>query len=182
MHHGGGSDLTVPLVCVVGKSGTGKTTFLEKLIAELKRRGYRVGTIKHNIHDFEVDQPGKDSWRHARAGSDVAVVTSPTKLAIIERLEQELTLDEVAARITGVDIVLVEGYKYSNKPKIEVSRRGMGRELLTPPDELVALVTDQSFALDVPQFALHDAAGVASLLEARFLADTGNEQRVKLSK
>ena len=165
--------MKIPVVCVVGKSGTGKTTFLEKLIAELKRRGYRVGTIKHNVHDFEVDRPGKDSWRHARAGSDVAVITSPVKLAMIERLGRELTLDEVTARVTGVDIILVEGYKRSNKPKIEVSRREMGHELVSTLDELLAVVTDRPFELDVPQFEPHDATGVASLLEARFLKSEG---------
>ena len=165
--------MKIPVVCVVGKSGTGKTTFLEKLIAELKRRGYRVGTVKHNVHDFEVDRPGKDSWRHARAGSDVAVITSPAKLAMIERLERELTLDEVTARVAGVDIILVEGYKRSNKPKIEVSRREMGHELVSTLDELLAVVTDRPFELDVPQFEPHDATGVASLLEARFLKSEG---------
>lgn len=165
----GGVVLKVPVVCVVGKSGTGKTTLLEKLIAELKYRGYRVGTIKHNIHGFEADQPGKDSWRHAQAGSDVTVIASPSKLAIIERLERELTLDEVSARITGVDIILVEGYKRSNKPKIEVSRRELGHELVSNLDELLAVVADQPFELKVPRFEPHDAAGIASLLEARFL-------------
>jgi molybdopterin-guanine dinucleotide biosynthesis protein B len=159
----------IPVVCVVGESGTGKTTFLEKLIVELKRRGYRVGTIKHNIHGFEMDKPDKDSWRHAQAGSDVVVIASPCKLALIERLEQELTLDEVAARITGVDLILTEGYKHSDKPKIEIVRQGSGNELLSNHDELVALVTDQPFELDVPQFAPDDAAGIASLLEVQFL-------------
>jgi molybdopterin-guanine dinucleotide biosynthesis protein MobB len=159
----------IPVVCIVGTSGTGKTTVLEKLIAELKGRGYRVGTIKHNVHGFEVDTPGKDSWRHAQAGSDVVVIASPGKLAVIERLERELTLDEVTARITNVDLILVEGYKYSKKPKVEVFRRDIGHELLFPTDELVALVTDQPFDLDVPQFDPNDAAGLASLLEERFL-------------
>ncbi|HIP95941.1 MAG TPA: molybdopterin-guanine dinucleotide biosynthesis protein B [Anaerolineae bacterium] len=163
----------IPVVCIVGESGVGKTTFLEKLIAELKRRGYRVGTIKHHIHDFEVDRPGKDSWRHARAGSDVVVIASPYKLSLIERLEREPTLDEVAARITGVDIILAEGYKHSDKPKIEVFRREMGGALLSTPDELVALVTDQPVDLNVPQFDPDDAVGAASLLEARFLLGTG---------
>ena len=161
--------MTIPVVCVVGKSDTGKTTFMEKLIAELKRRGYRVGTIKHNVHGFQLDKPGKDSWRHAQAGSDVVVIASPGKLALIERLERELTLDEVAARITGVDIILAEGYKRSDKPKIEVFRWEKGNELLSTPDKLIALVTNQPFDLEISQFDPNDAAGVASLLEARFL-------------
>ena len=161
--------MMIPVVCIVGESGVGKTTFLEKLIAELKRRGYRVGTIKHNVHGFQLDKPGKDSWRHARAGSDVVVISSPGKLALIERLKRELTLDEVAARITGVDLILAEGYKRSDKPKIEVFRREGGNELLSTPDKLIALVTNQPLDLDVPQFDPNDAASVASLLEAHFL-------------
>ncbi|MDY7041215.1 MAG: molybdopterin-guanine dinucleotide biosynthesis protein B [Chloroflexota bacterium] len=161
--------MTIPIVCVVGKSGTGKTTFLERLIPELKRRGYRVATIKHNFDGFEVDRPGKDSWRHSQAGSDVVFIASTHKLAMIERSERDLTLDVVAARITDVDIILTEGYKHSDKPKIEIFRSEVGDELLSNPDDLVALVTDRSFDLDVPQFGLGDAAGVASLLESQFL-------------
>lgn len=162
--------MITPVVCVVGRSGTGKTTLLEKLIVELKRRGYRVGTVKHNTHGFEMDTPGKDSWRHAQAGSDVVVVASPHKLALIERLERELTLDEIAARISNVDIIITEGYKRSDKPKIEVFRREIGSELLIPRDELIAVVTDQPFALDVPQFDLNDVEGLASFIEKLFLA------------
>jgi len=159
----------IPIISVVGKSGVGKTTFLEKLIAELKRRGYRVGTIKHDVHDFEIDRPGKDSWRLAQAGSDSVVIASPQKLALIKRLDGEMTLREIAAFLDDVDIILTEGYKRGDAPKIEVSRRERGGELLCGPDELVAVVTDQPLALDVPQFGLDDASGVVDLLEERFL-------------
>lgn len=159
----------IPIISVVGKSGVGKTTFLEKLIAELKRRGLRVAIIKHDVHGFEIDQPGKDSWRLAQAGSDSVVIASPQGLALIKRLDREMALGEIAALLTDVDIILTEGYKRGDAPKIEVSRRERGGGLLCTPDELVAIVSDQPFDLDVPQFDLDDTGGVADLMEERFL-------------
>jgi len=155
-------------VSVVGRSNAGKTTFLEKLIRELKRRGYRVGTIKHYEHDFDIDQPGKDSWRHAQAGSDVVVIASPQKMALIRRMDAELPLDEIVADMP-VDIVITEGYKHERKPKIEVFRRALASELLCAEDELLAIVADQPFAIPVPQFELNDASGVADLLESKYI-------------
>jgi molybdopterin-guanine dinucleotide biosynthesis protein B len=159
----------VPIVSVVGKSGSGKTTFLEKLLPELKRRGYRVATVKHDTHGFDIDHPGKDSWRHAQVGADAVIISSPHRLALIQRLVEEMPLDQIADYVQGVDIVITEGYKRGDKPKIEISRRTRSTELICDEDELVAIVTDQTFPLNVPQFALDDAAGVADLLEMHFL-------------
>lgn len=165
------SNTVVPVVSIVGRSNAGKTTFLEKLIRELKRRGYRVGTIKHYEHDFDIDMPGKDSWRHAQAGSDVTVISSPQKLAFVRRVEAELSLDEIISLMPPVDIVLTEGYKHEHKPKIEVWRGAAPHELLSVTDELIALVTDHpSDELPVPQFCCDDAAGVADLLESRYIS------------
>jgi molybdopterin-guanine dinucleotide biosynthesis adapter protein len=159
----------IPLVSVVGKSDAGKTTLLEKLIPELKRRGYRVATVKHDAHSFEIDQPGKDTWRHRQAGADVVVISSKDKMAIIRRVDEELSLLQIAEMITGVDIILTEGFKRGPAPKIEVSRREKSTELLCTADELVAIATDQHFDLAVPQFGLDDAAGLVDILETRFL-------------
>lgn len=157
----------VPIVSVVGRSNVGKTTLLEKLIAELKRRGYRVATIKHDVHGFDIDRPGKDTWRHAQAGSDLVVIAAPDRFAMIGRTARELCLDEIVARLPAeVDIVLTEGYKRGNKPKIEVSRAACGRELLSGEEELLALATDQPYPdLGVPQYGLEDAGGLVDLLE-----------------
>ncbi len=108
--------MSIPIISIIGKSKSGKTTLLEKLIAEVKRRGYRVATIKHHSHPgLDIDRPGKDSWRHTRAGSDHVIVAPPDKLASYRLLERELTLDEVAANVKDVDIILTEGYKRAGK-------------------------------------------------------------------
>ncbi|MDI6816334.1 MAG: molybdopterin-guanine dinucleotide biosynthesis protein B [Actinomycetota bacterium] len=161
----------IPVVSVVGKSNAGKTTFLVKLIEELKGRGYRVAIIKHNVHDFEMDHPGKDTHRHFEAGADTVVIASAHKMAMVKRLDGELAVDEIIALVgPGYDLVLTEGYKRGRFPKIEVSRKDHGSELISEADELIAVVTDNEFAVERPQFALDDAAGVADLIEKSYLA------------
>ncbi len=158
-----------PVICVVGRSKVGKTTFLEKLIPELKSRGYRVATIKRHAHPgFDIDHPGKDTWRHARAGSDHVIIAAPDKVASIRRVPQEPALDELLDSIDNVDIILTEGYKRSSKPKIEVIRAAHHHQPLCAPSELFALVSDFSPSFNVPCFNLDEAAGVVDLIEAEF--------------
>ncbi len=167
----------IPIVSIVGRSKVGKTTLLEKLIPELKRRGYRVATVKHHSHPgFEIDQPGKDTWRHAQAGSDHVVIAAPDKVASIRRVSREPTLDEVAATIGDVDIVLTEGYKRAGKPQVEVVRAARSETPICELGNLVALVSDVALELGVPLFGLDDAAGLADLLERRFLWMEGDEK------
>jgi molybdopterin-guanine dinucleotide biosynthesis protein B len=162
--------LFIPIVCIIGRSKSGKTTLLEKLIPELKQRGYQIATIKHHVHpDFQIDDPGKDTWRHAQAGSDHVIIAAPDKVASIQRVERELTLDELAARIRNVDLILTEGYRRSDRPKIEVVRSDRSSQPLANPAELVAVVTDLPLLFDCPQFDLDDVAGLAELIEHRFL-------------
>lgn len=156
-----------PIVCVVGRSDSGKTTFLEKLIPCLKARGLKLAVVKHDRHGFEMDRPGKDTWRLREAGADAVMISAPNQMALIRaRLEQELSLDELAGLVDGaVDLVLTEGYKAGDKPKIEVSRLGVSNgELLCTREELLAIVADRPIPMDVPQFGLEDAQGVAALL------------------
>ncbi|ABZ84561.1 molybdopterin-guanine dinucleotide biosynthesis protein b [Heliomicrobium modesticaldum Ice1] len=160
---------TIPVLSIVGTSDSGKTTLLEKLLPELKGRGYRVATIKHDVHGFDIDKPGKDTWRHAQAGADVVVIASTDKVAMIEKTKRELSLDEVISRIVDVDIILTEGYKRGNKRKIEVYRACMKRELLCSPDELVAIASDTPFDIGVPCLDINDAAGLVDIIEATFL-------------
>lgn len=136
------------------------------MVRELKQRGYRVGTVKHHSHPgFELDRPGKDTWRHAEAGSDHVVIAAPDKVASIRRVDREPTLDEIAATMTDVDIVLTEGYLRSGRCKIEVVRAARASEPLCQPDELLALATDLPLPYDLPLFGLDDAAGLVDLIE-----------------
>lgn len=162
--------MTIPLVTVIGKSGSGKTTLLEKLVAELKRRGYRLATVKHHSHSgFEIDRPGKDSWRFAQAGSDHVVIASPDKIASYRKIERELSLDDIAAGITNVDLILVEGYKQAEKPALEVVRAENSRDLIGSREQRFAVAADFPLDLGVPQFGLDDVREIADLIEQCFL-------------
>jgi molybdopterin-guanine dinucleotide biosynthesis protein B len=160
---------SVPVISMVGKSGVGKTTALERVIREIKRRGYKVGTVKHDTHGFDVDRPGKDSWRHAKAGSDAVVISGPHKMALIRQLEAEVPLDDIVPLMGDLDLIITEGYKKGDKPKIEITRRERGTQLLCRPDELIGIMADYPVDMPVPQFALEDATGVVDLLETLYL-------------
>ena len=163
---------TVPVISIVGKGDSGKTTFLEKLIRVMADRGVRVATVKHHVHDYEIDVPGKDSWRHARAGAITTMVSSPEKFALIREVQQEFTLPELAriAHDAGSDVLLTEGFKREGVNRVEISRAARSDELLCSSNEMLALVTDNpSLACDgVPTFGLDDAEGVADLIAERF--------------
>jgi molybdopterin-guanine dinucleotide biosynthesis protein MobB len=166
--------MTVRAVSFVAKSGTGKTTLLERVIAELKGRGHRVGVIKHDAHRFDIDHPGKDSWRLTQAGADTMVISSSEKLALVRKHEASPPLEELLERYFGdVDIVLTEGFKRGALPKIEVHRKERGPALLCRGEEhdpaLVAVASDEPLELDVPLLDLNDPAAVAAFLEERFL-------------
>jgi len=161
----------IPMVSITGRSGTGKTTLIEKLIPELNRRGYRVGTVKHNLHGFEIDHEGKDSWRHRKAGARITVLASPGKIAVMEDTEGDLTLSDLRDRyIRRVDIILTEGFKGNPYPKIEVFRAGLKQEpLCGRDDDLIAVASDIPLDRGVPCLDLNDIRGLADLIEARFL-------------
>lgn len=161
----------IPIITIIGNSGSGKTTLLERLIPEFKLMGYRVGTVKHHSHaGFEIDQPGKDSWRHARAGSDHVVIAAPDKIASYRRVEKEPSLDEIAAQFTDVDLILVEGYRVAGKPSIQIVRGDLGIQRLSHPDQLIAVAANVNIEAPVPVFDLEDAHGIASFIKAQFLA------------
>ena len=166
--------MTVKALSFVAKSGTGKTTLLEKVIACLKERGYRVGAVKHDAHSFNIDHPGKDSYRLAAAGADTMLVASPEKLALIKRHAVAPPVEELLATyFSDVDIVLTEGFKKSALPKIELNRRERSTTLLCRGEEhdptLLAVASDSALELDVPVLDLNDAAQVADFIEEKFL-------------
>ncbi|MDD6024469.1 MAG: molybdopterin-guanine dinucleotide biosynthesis protein B [Oscillospiraceae bacterium] len=169
-------DLT-PMITFVGKSGTGKTTFLEKLIPVLKARGLRLAVLKHDAHHFEMDKPGKDTYRFTAAGADVVTISNQEKFAMIEQPPEELSLRDIVSRLPQVDIVLTEGYKKSSCPKIEIHRQALNRPILSTLEELLVIMTDEPLDNPAPQLPLEDVEGCADVIEAylaRFSAGTAD--------
>jgi len=159
----------IPVLSIVGKSGAGKTTLIEKLIPELKRRGYRLATIKHHSHPgFEIDIPGKDTWRFAQAGSDFVVIAAPDRLASILLLEHELSLDEITQQVSNVDLILTEGFIRAAKPALEVVCSETGLELLPSVAQRIAVISDIYIETDSPLFNLDAIAEIVDFIVARF--------------
>ena len=160
----------IPAISFIGRSGVGKTTYLEKLITELKSRNYRVGVIKHDIHGFEMDRPGKDTWRHAQAGADVVCISSFEKFALIKKMQRDMPLEEIIAKIDDVDIILVEGYKNHSARRVEIFRQDAGREPLNRPEDLFAVISDTPLYPGLPHFALDNPTTFADFLLAKISA------------
>jgi molybdopterin-guanine dinucleotide biosynthesis adapter protein len=157
------------VVSIVGKSSTGKTTFLEKLLRELSGRGYKVATIKHSHHSLDFHDPKKDSYRHAQAGAVATMVSSTTSVQIIKPVPQELKIEELARNYgEDYDLILTEGFSRGDAPKIEIHRKEAG-PILDVASNLIAMVTDEPLETSAPQFALEDVKGVADLIEANYL-------------
>jgi molybdopterin-guanine dinucleotide biosynthesis protein B len=161
----------LPVVSIVGKSGAGKTALMEKLIVEFKKRGYRVAAVKHSGQKIDMDKQGKDSWKFAQAGSSAVVLSSPDKLVFIKNVDNDSSMKEVL-RIIGndFDLVLVEGFRKGKAPKIEVHRKELGKDLLCLPEELAAIVTDESLDTDIPQLPPSDTSAIADFIEKNILS------------
>ena len=158
-----------PIVAIIGKSKSGKTTLIEKLISELKSRKYRVATVKHAYDKLSLDKPGKDSWRHIQAGSDATVVTSSNLTVLIKPATQDIDLDEIVSLLgEDYDIILAEGFKQSSVSKIEVHRREIGAPL-SAIEGRVAIATDEPLKIEDKQFSLQDITGIADFLEGEFI-------------
>ena len=162
------ADAQPALVAIVGKSDSGKTTLIERVVPELVQLGLRVGTVKHDAHSFEIDHPGKDSWRHGQAGAHAYAIASPERLAFITRLDGEMPLADIARRFfAGFDLVVAEGYKRTAPHRVELFRVGAGHaEPLCGPGEAIALVTDSELPHE-HAFGLEDGAGLARFLAVR---------------
>lgn len=156
---------------IVGWSGSGKTTLLTRLIPLLTGRGLRIATVKHAHHAFDVDQPGKDSYEHRKAGASEVIVSSARRWVQMHEIGAgvEATLAEHLRRLSPCDLVLIEGYKTEQHPKLEVFRESVGKSALHPTDpRIVAVATDKRLPdLAIPQVDLNDITAVAELVLAR---------------
>jgi molybdopterin-guanine dinucleotide biosynthesis protein B len=165
-----------PVVSIVGYSGSGKTTLIEKLISALKQRGLRVGTIKHDVHGFEMDRPGKDSWRHKQAGASATIITSPRQIGMVMDADNDHHPMELLPLMAGMDIVIVEGFKKANLPKIEVFRSENGKPPACRGDKnLIAVVSNTSLDWGVPRYTDDDVETLTDVIIQKFgLNDVAN--------
>jgi molybdopterin-guanine dinucleotide biosynthesis protein B len=157
------------IISFIGKSNSGKTTLLEKVISELNSRKYRIATIKHTAEEATLDTPGKDTWRHLRAGSKATAIGSDKRIVLIKPVKSKSTVEEMA-RLLGedYDIIITEGFKKGPYPKIEVHRREVG-PLLTGISNMVAIATNEPLDTDVRQFSIDDPASIADFIEEEYI-------------
>ncbi len=155
------------VVNIVGSSSNvGKTYLLEGLIKELKFRGYSIATIKHDVHGFDIDKEGKDTYKHRKAGSETVIISSKNRFAMIKELKEETELNDIIKMVLDKDIIVVEGYKNSNLRKIEVFRSGVSNKIITPIEKIIAVASD----IDIEDYNLtvvnkEDYKRLADLIE-----------------
>ena len=161
--------MAVPIVCFVGRSNSGKTTFIERVIPELVRAGYKVATVKHAGHGFDLDTEGKDSWRHKQAGASSVVILSKGSMAMFADVSDQMSVQDVRDRFLdgSYDLIIAEGWKHEGFPKIVIIREQVG-EIPISTEGLLAVVSDKQVNLNVPVFALDDVPAVASLIMKHF--------------
>jgi molybdopterin-guanine dinucleotide biosynthesis protein B len=161
--------MAVPILCFVGRSNSGKTTLIERVIPELVRAGYKVATVKHAGHGFDLDTEGKDSWRHKRAGASSVMVLSKASMAMFADVSDQMNVEDVRDRFLDrtYDLIIAEGWKHESYPKIVVVREQIS-EIPVSTEGLLAVVSDKAVDLSVPLFGLDDVAGVAALIMKQF--------------
>ena len=161
--------MTPPIVCFVGRSNSGKTTLIERLILELTGEGYRVATIKHAGHGFDLDTEGKDSWRHKRAGASQVVVLSKGSLAMFTDVIEELPVEEIRDRFINkdIDLIIAEGWKSQGFPKVVVVREEL-QEVNVSLEGLIAVASIKPINAQVPWFDRDDVQGLAKVISTRF--------------
>jgi molybdopterin-guanine dinucleotide biosynthesis protein B len=160
--------MSVKIFGLAGWSGSGKTTLIVKLIPELVKRGLSVSTLKHAHHDFDIDQPGKDSYEHRQAGANEVMISASNRWALMHELrdEEEPSIDALISLLAPVDLLLVEGFKWHAHPKMEIHRPSVGKPLLQTDDaEIIAVASDQKLlGLDVPVFDLDNIVSIADFI------------------
>lgn len=159
-----------PVVSIVGKSESGKTTLIERLVPALKSRGFRIGVVKHAHHGFDMDREGKDSYRHRKAGADTVMVASPGQIAMIKDVSGE-RLDDLLPFFEDMDLLITEGFKGDRAPKIEIFRAERHRYPACQTDDtLVAMISDSPLEVTVPLFKTDDIAKITDFIVAAFLS------------
>ena len=169
------ANIQVPVIAfIASSSGSGKTTLVESVVTVLVKRGYRTGTVKHSAHTVQVDREGSDSWRLTEAGAVNSVIVGPDIMVVTRQSVGNVAQQAIWDASQDVDIVLVEGFKEIDLPKIEIFREGLSAELLSnanPPGRynIIAVATDSEIETDVPILPLNDAETVVAFIEERFL-------------
>ena len=161
----------IPIVSIIGYSNSGKTTLVEKLIKEFKNKNLKVGTVKHDVHGFEMDHPGKDSFRHKKAGASISIISSPYQIGMVRDVDHDYKPTELLPFFHDMDIVLVEGYKKDKTiHKIEIFRKNVSESRICINDpNLIAIVSDTTFDTEkIPQFSLNDINGLIEYLIFKF--------------
>lgn len=161
--------MAIPVLCFVGRSNSGKTTLIERVIPELVRAGYKLATVKHTGHGFDLDTEGKDSWRHKKAGASAVVVLSNGSLAMFSDVPTETNLEAIRSRYldADLDLIIAEGWKNEAYPKIIIVRDQVG-EIPVSSDGVLAVVSNKPLSLPVPVIDPDDIAGVVTLIRKHF--------------
>jgi molybdopterin-guanine dinucleotide biosynthesis protein B len=166
----------IPIISIVGKSKSGKTTLIEKLVPELKSRGYKIATVKHTTHFSAIDTPGKDSWRHIKAGSGATAISSSQGIVLFKPTKQEAPLEQVIQLLAKEhDIIIAEGFKEENTPKIQVHRKKVGTPL-SGLENVIAIASDATLRTNIRQFQLDDIVKLSDIIEKEII----KPQRVKI--
>lgn len=166
----------IPVVCIIGEQDSGKTTLIEKLIGELVRRGYRVSTVKHTAHSFELDREGSDSYRHTKAGADKVALSHLTQFAMIEKRMAERGLDDIVRLLEpDTDIILAEGYKgLKDYPRIKLIKDS--KEIVSKEENLIATAgRGRPIKEDIPDFDINDPRAIVDFLEEKFMKRVDEE-------
>lgn len=165
--------MTPPVISIVSKKRSGKTTLIEKLIPALGAKGYRVGTVKHDTHGFDIDHEGKDTWRHKQCGASTVVISSPSKLSLIKDVDEEIGLNQIVETFfAGMDLVLTEGYLRAGKPQVEVFNSNAHEKPLHVKGELnslIAVMSDVPVDLGVPNYDIDDVDALVDVIVKGFL-------------
>ncbi len=167
-------DFPTVVSVVAAQSNTGKTTLIEGLIHYFKNRNYRIGVLKHDAHRFEIDKKGKDSFRFSEAGADTVIISSSDKIAMIQKNQQDVDLEQILRLFEEMDLVLIEGYRNNNYMKLEVHRQEMGSELLYEnsnfcQEDFIAIVSDISHSVPIPVLSINRVNEVGAYLETKIL-------------